>query len=448
VPAATCEPRVAPHAELALEIISPDKTVVLSLEDVKKLPVTEGWAGIKNSAGNITPPEQTKGVSIAELCKLVGGLNPDQAVNIVAKDGYAMTMSYEQAVNGKVMTYNPTTGNEVKLTEPVQIVVAYERGGQPLPEESDGTFRLAGISSKNDQVIDGHWTVKWVRQIVIKSAEEEWMLHLQGALTEEMDRATFQSGASPNCHRRTWKDDQGHEWSGIPLWLLVGRIDDAKQHETRAFADRIADSDYPIDIVAADGYSVTLKSSRISLNDEIIVALEMDGQPLEDKYFPLRLVGVGLTNKEMIGQIAQIIAHMPPTPTPTAGPQLEPAGTPAPSTGVALTIMGKVAKETTFSLADLQAIQVQIKAEHPKKGSQDYTGARLNDLLSKAGVAAEAANVLMTSSDGYVSEVPLADVVKCADCMLAIGEDGKLTAVMPGMQSGFWSKDVVKIEVK
>jgi hypothetical protein len=150
----------------------------------------------------------------------------------------------------------------------------------------------------------------------------------------------------------------------------------------------------------------------------------------------------------MIGQIAQIIAHMPPTPTPTAGPQLEPAGTPAPSTGVALTIMGKVAKETTFSLADLQAIQVQIKAEHPKKGSQDYTGARLNDLLSKAGVAAEAANVLMTSSDGYVSEVPLADVVKCADCMLAIGEDGKLTAVMPGMQSGFWSKDVVKIEVK
>jgi len=54
----------------------------------------------------------------------------------------------------------------------------------------------------------------------------------------------------------------------------------------------------------------------------------------------------------------------------------------------------------------------------------------------------------MISSDGYTVEVGLADARKCADCLIFFDDVGKLDAAMPGMQTTFWAKDVVKIEVK
>jgi hypothetical protein len=90
---------------------------------------------------------------------------------------------------------------------------------------------------------------------------------------------------------------------------------------------------------------------------------------------------------------------------------------------------------------------VKIKAEHPKKGMQDYEGVRLNALLDQAQVKASATKLILSSFDGFVTEVSLADVRKCADCLLAFNA-GKLDAVMPGMQSSSWAKDVVKLDVK
>jgi len=52
------------------------------------------------------------------------------------------------------------------------------------------------------------------------------------------------------------------------------------------------------------------------------------------------------------------------------------------------------------------------------------------------------------AGDGYTAEVSLADLQKCADCLVAIGSDGKLSAALPGMASNLWAKDLVKIAVK
>ncbi len=73
---------------------------------------------------------------------------------------------------------------------------------------------------------------------------------------------------------------------------------------------------------------------------------------------------------------------------------------------------------------------------------------RLNALLDQAKVKASATKLLMISSDGYTVEVGLADARKCADCLIFFDDVGKLDAAMPGMQTNFWAKDVVKIEVK
>ena len=89
-----------------------------------------------------------------------------------------------------------------------------------------------------------------------------------------------------------------------------------------------------------------------------------------------------------------------------------------------------------------------ISAEHPKLGKQDYTGVRLSAVLGKAKPTAQASKLVLTASDGYATEVALADVQKCADCLVAVGGDGKLSTAMPGMPSSVWAKDLVKIEVK
>ena len=134
---------------------------------------------------------------------------------------------------------------------------------------------------------------------------------MEGALKVDVDRATFESGASPDCHMATWTDDKAQEWVGIPLWTLAGFVDDEVKHDGPAYNDALADAGYTIDVVAADGYTVSLDSTRVTRNDNIIVALTVNGTPLPDDYFPLRLVGSELQKNEMIGMINSIIVHVP-----------------------------------------------------------------------------------------------------------------------------------------
>jgi hypothetical protein len=132
-----------------------------------------------------------------------------------------------------------------------------------------------------------NWSVKWVSKLEIKDLGLDWFLNLEGAVTEKMDRATFESGASPNCHGTSWTDEKAQEWKGISLWLLVGRVDDEIRHEGPAFNDELAKEGYTVDFVATDGYTVSFDAARINRNDNIIVAMSVNDNPLPDKYFPL-----------------------------------------------------------------------------------------------------------------------------------------------------------------
>ena len=54
----------------------------------------------------------------------------------------------------------------------------------------------------------------------------------------------------------------------------------------------------------------------------------------------------------------------------------------------------------------------------------------------------------MICSDGYIAEVSVADIKAAPDAMVAIGKDGTLNSVMPGMTGKAWAKDVVTMEFK
>lgn len=297
--------------DVALTVVGADGTKDYSLDQLKDMSSVEGYAGIKSSTGRITPPVVMKGVLLEDLFKEVGGLSDDAAVAIVAKDGYEMTMSVSQLKAGDFITYDVVTGAEIKVDEPVQVIIAYEYDGKPIDPNTEGPLRLAIVSKEQNQVTDGHWSVKWVNKVQMKAIVQEWTLSLKGHLTEEIDRATLESGSASGCHGEEWVDADGNRWSGVPLYLLVGRVDDEVQHNGPAYNRELAQAGYQVKITGAGGQTVEMSSTAMYYKRDILVAFKLNGEPLPEEYWPLRLVGAGVQESDMIGQISEIEALVP-----------------------------------------------------------------------------------------------------------------------------------------
>ena len=309
-PAAPAPTPTAPIPDATLTIRSADQSITLTWEDIQEMPTYEGLGGLISSVGNVTPPSKYKGILLEDLCGLVGGITEANGVSVIASDGYAMTFSYDQIATGNFDTYDPTSGENADFGGKLWVVIAYEKDGKLLSEEKDGTFRLTILGSPK-MVTDGHWWVKQVETIEVKQALDQWTLHLEGALTEDMDRGTFETGAAPSCHGTSWTDDEDRTWTGIPLWLLVGRMDDENEHEEGAFNEDLAGAGYEINVIAADGYSATFDVATVARNNDIIVAYLMDDAPLQEKHWPLRLVGPNLEKSQSVGNIVTIELVLP-----------------------------------------------------------------------------------------------------------------------------------------
>jgi DMSO/TMAO reductase YedYZ molybdopterin-dependent catalytic subunit len=292
--------------EPALEVSGPGLFRTFTLADLRKLRATEGPAGAKTSTGKIITPRTYRGVALRNVVAACARFDSSMSVSVEARDGYRITLSYRQVVAGDFSVYDPSTGKQTDARAPLTAVLAYECDGAPLDPEQDGVLRLVVVSPRKDVVTDGHWSVKRVTKLSLEPVSEEWTLRLEGTLAEQVERGTFETCASPGCHGAAWKDDSGREWSGIPLWLLVGRVDDHVPHGERAFNDSLARRGYAADLIARDGRRLSFGSARLARSSGLLIAHRVDGQPLSDATFPLRLVGVALQPADSLGGIDTI----------------------------------------------------------------------------------------------------------------------------------------------
>ena len=139
-------------------------------------------------------------------------------------------------------------------------------------------------------------------------AVTELTLRLTGVLTETVTLSAFEAGAKCHGAVRQVKDEDGatHSYSGIPLWLLCGRVDDEVKHGSDAFNDELANQGYIITVISADGHTATFDSRVIARNDSIIVAYKVDGQLLSVDKGPLKLVGLELKGGDQIEDVIEI----------------------------------------------------------------------------------------------------------------------------------------------
>lgn len=455
-PQATVSPTVESSPEApALEVVGISGTKTYTVEQLKAMAVFDTFAGQKSSTGKITLPNAFKAVKIVDLINEVGGIKENMGVVVEAKDGYSITFSYDQIVNGNFITYDPSTGEEITLAGEKVLAVAYEMEGQPIDPVQEGPLRMI-IGGPDKPITDGHWSIKWASKITIKEVTADWSFELEGMLNEVIDRATFESGASPDCHLRSWVDADGNEWSGIPLYYLVGRVDDEIKHNGPAFNKDLAKNNaYTIEVIAKDGYSSTFDSFTVMYDDKILVANLLNGDPLDEDSYPVKLVGEGLQKNQNISQIAKIVLHFnDAAPSATAEPvaateEATPSAGNVAAQPLSLELAGKVdAPQIVADLATLD--QTTIKATHPKKQEEvEYNGVLFSTLIDLAKPQADVSTIVLTASDGYTVEVALADVQACPKCLVAIlSSDGYLMSVMPDMESSAWVKNLVKIEFK
>ena len=219
----------------------------------------------------------------------------------------------------------------------------------------------------------------------------------------------------------------------MPLYYFVGSVDDEITHEGPAFNRDLVDAGYNVDVIAADGYTVTFDAQRVQYNKNIIVAYKVNDNPLPDEYFPLRLVGSDLSKKEMVGMISQIKVGLEPLPATEPAATEAPAASAPAATG-SLVITGLVNKEVGFMEADLRAMEILKVSAETKKGKQDFEGVSLNALLDMAGVKDGATKLVATASDGYTSEVSLKDVRDCPNSLIAFTDTTEsFTMVLPDL---------------
>jgi hypothetical protein len=115
----------------------------------------------------------------------------------------------------------------------------------------------------------------------------------------------------------------------------------------------------------------------------------------------------------------------------------------------ALKITGKVDKEMAWTEAEVKAMPTMEAERANKEGTvEKYTGVLVANLLALAGPKADATTLVFVADDGYTAEAPLADIVKCANCIVSFRSNGGFSTVFPDFSGGLQVKGVIEIQVK
>ncbi|PKO07978.1 MAG: hypothetical protein CVU40_17920 [Chloroflexi bacterium HGW-Chloroflexi-2] len=96
-------------------------------------------------------------------------------------------------------------------------------------------------------------------------------------------------------------------------------------------------------------------------------------------------------------------------------------------------ITGLVKNPMGWTEDEIRAMDTTDAVSQNKEGQDEtYTGVLITTLLNMAEPKNDATTLVLIADDGYSVEVPLADVLTCADCILSFRANGGFSSVLPG----------------
>ena len=217
-----------------------------------------------------------------------------------AAAGYTIRVS---AADG----YNATFSS-VDVAHNDGFFVAYKKNGAPVMG-SDAPLKLVGSATTS-----GKQRVGGIAKISLEGLPNQypagnWQLNLVGKISALIPQPEFEYWAS--CHDATYTDTNGNVYTGVPLWRLMGWVDDRIPHGSNGFDDAAAMAGYKVVVKAGDGYAKEFTSQQIGKTNEFIVANTYNGGPIPNDGshppYPLRLVGSGATGGNSVGNVVEIL---------------------------------------------------------------------------------------------------------------------------------------------
>ena len=298
--------RLAAAGEWKVEVVHGDRSVVLTAADAAAQAQTVKAAFLR-STGRIDGLSAYAVIPMDAILDRVGGICPEEAIRVTARDGYQMVYSFAQ-VQGGVFTYDDK-GNALRVGGP-SMLLAFESERDP----ADKLPRI--IYGRPDGVVitDGHFWAKSVAKIEVIPGVEDWQISLSGVEKVWLDRATFESIVTcpVTPHPAVlWsvaeKDGSTSTYEGAPLWVILSIIDGGDAPGGHyMFDDSLAEKGYTVRVISKDGLAAEFDSKSVARNSDIIVAYLKNGEYLTEGDAPLRLIGDLPTKKHSVKAIAAI----------------------------------------------------------------------------------------------------------------------------------------------
>ncbi|WP_067049542.1 PGF-pre-PGF domain-containing protein [Methanofollis ethanolicus] len=286
-------------------------------------PPADPWDQAETYPGGLKIDEQIKGTSVRDLCNLAGGMGPDTEITFAAPDGWETSLHY-----GNIYAPEEQQGEAV--------LVWYTGRQGYVPDYADG-YRLFfapddhvfGQWNMHECIDEKYWhynsglpscaglSAKYISEIRIYDvAEPTWNLQLDGAIDKTISKGYFESGLACTMganHEKSYTDSKGREWSGMPLWFLLGYVDDENFHTGKSFNDTLAAEGYAIHIVGKDGSETIIDSRDAMYSDKYILANSLNGMHIagDDENWPLRLVGENVSGMDTIKGVVKV-SFIPP----------------------------------------------------------------------------------------------------------------------------------------
>jgi len=339
-------------------------------------PVFEGDMWDPDETENLKDRGAVKGTNIEDLCELAGGAYPGDKIKISAPDGYHTEFDYMN-----VYEPDPRQGPLVLTWWRAEdgYVPDYYYGMRPVffasTTNADGKH-VFGNWDMHECLASEYWhfwqdypvtnglSVKCVDVVAIYKSgygagEEEWTLTLTGAIDKTINKSEFEDSVS--CHGASYTGSEGRTWRGIPLWYLMGWVDDNLKHGHGAFNDTLANAGYDVTVIAGDGSSKTFNSRVLARNENYSLACYLNGSELPEFDAPLKLVGSEVSEGDELGNVVKIVLDIGHAKTHLWGPYI--TGTTTDST----TINWKTENATTGT------VKYATEGYHTGSNGYDHT---------------------------------------------------------------------------
>jgi len=324
IPGGTTKARAdAPDAIVLTVYLNGVWVKAYTLTQLEALPAFTGNAGFMNSVGNLTPktgPEAVTGVKVLEVLADAfpgTGLTVTQSVDVHAPDNYGHQWSYDQmtTLTGFVM-YDATTKQAVTVTDlqgPLAAILVYSDPQKNVMPADAGPLRFMIADQTSEKaMMTGSDSIKNVSTLnVIDAPLNEWQLKLVGLKkngskpTRTFTRNNFEGCSAPGCHGAAFTVS-GQQWTGTPLYLLMGEVDGGRDMTYNA---KLARKGYRIRLYPTSGKPVTISSKVTVKRSSVLVANAVDGTVPGTDLFPLRLVGPPkyVPANKYLGRITKIV---------------------------------------------------------------------------------------------------------------------------------------------